>query len=303
VIQRAASEFNLMFACHHAIMDGWGHRILLNDLVRAYLIIKAGARPELGHPDTACREFVAFQEAVRSSEKAGAFWRDYLAEARPAALQPSGSRLNGQSKDGSILRHFTAAVSESLREAARNNSVSMQALTLSVWFAVLRGISGQELVVTGVVANGRSECLSDPLSAVGLFWNFVPVVSHKDMPLSTQAAQVQKDLVEAAPYAAYPITQLLADCGNREPFFSTFRYLNFWNTKPVPVESGLRIVNVQSYDRYSFPLNCSVVVDPGAGEGYVQIEYDRDYFSDAAMSAALHHFYELLETVASNTKV
>jgi hypothetical protein len=62
-------------------------------------------------------------------------------------------------------------------------------------------------------------------------------------------------------------------------------------------------VNVQSYDRYSFPLNCSVVVDPGAGEGYVQIEYDRDYFSDAAMSAALHHFYELLETVASNTKV
>lgn len=303
VIQRSASEFHLVFSCHHAIMDGWGHRILLNDLVSAYLSIKSGARPELGHPDTACREFVAFQEAVRNSEKAAAFWREYLAGVSPAALKPSPSHPGGHAKEGSMLRHFTAAVSESLRDVARSCSISMQALTLSAWFEVLREISGQQLVVTGVVANGRSEYLADPLSAVGLFWNLVPVVSRKHTPFSAQAAQVQKDLVEAAPYSAYPITQLLADCGNQELFFSTFRYLNFWNTKPVPAESGLRIVDVQFYGRYSVPLNCSVVIDPVSNEGYVQIEYDRDYFSDADMSAALQRCAELLETVASNTKV
>ena len=301
VIQRSASEFNLVFSCHHAIMDGWGHRILLNDLISAYMSVKSGAMPELGPPDTACREFVAFQEAVRRSKNAAAYWRDYLAGVHWAALQPR-SHCSEQTKNGSVLRHFTPAFSESLRDAARDNSVSMQALSLSAWLEILREISGEDVVVAGVVANGRSEYLSDPLSAVGLFWNLVPVVSRQRMPLSNQTAQVQKDLVEAAPYSAYPITQLLADCDTAELFFSTFRYLNFWNTKPVPAESGLRIVNLQSHDRYPFPLNCSVVVEPTSGAGYLQIEYDRAYFNDSAMEAAVDRFCELLQSMASNTK-
>jgi aryl carrier-like protein len=309
VFQRSESEFNLMFSCHHAIMDGWGHRALLNDLVKAYLSLKSGTKADLGEPDIACREFATFQEAVRRSEMAMTFWREYLDGVNPAALTLPVSANLSVSQDqtllheASLVRHFTPELVKALLHAARKNAVSMQALTLSAWFEVLRALSGQELVVAGVIANGRSEYLSDPLSAVGLFWNIIPVVSRSTLSLSALAVEVQRDLAEAGPYSAYPIVQLLADRGAHELFSSTFRYLNFWNTQQIPKDSGLRLLGVRSYDRYSFPLNCSVVVDPSQNGGYLQLDYDPGGFERDRVAGVLDHYYSLLERVASESTI
>ena len=51
----------------------------------------------------------------------------------------------------------------------------------------------------------------DPLSAVGLFWNVVPVISRQCLPLLQQAAMVQKDLIAIQPYASYSLPRLLRD--------------------------------------------------------------------------------------------
>jgi amino acid adenylation domain-containing protein len=300
VFPRSANDFNWVFSCHHAIIDGWGHRVLLNQLVQTYLAIKAGRKAELGMPDSTYREFVAYQEAVRRSDKASEFWRLYLngigAHPAPRSMHASPVKL----EDASAVHPLEPSLVEALSQVARARAVSMQALILSAWLESLRGFTGQELVTTGVITNGRSEHLSDPLSAIGLFWNIVPVVSRVALPMLEQVAVIQKDLIEMEPYSAYPLPQLTADQGGRDLFFCSFRYLNFWNLQQAPAESGLRMLGLRASDRYSFPLNCTASLNPLAGGGLLQLEYDPDVFAAGTVQAILDSFAALLEKVTTS---
>jgi amino acid adenylation domain-containing protein len=300
VFVQSPNDFNWVFSCHHAIIDGWGHRVLLNQLVQSYLAIKAGKKAELGVPDSACREFVAYQEAVRRSDKAFEFWKEYLNGIEAPSAPHSGHTGTLKIEEANAVHPLAPALVETLSQIARANAVPMQALLLSAWLESLRGLTGQELVTTGVITNGRSEHLTDPLSALGLFWNIVPVVSRVALPMLEQVAAVQKDLIAIEPYSAYPLSQLFADNGGKELFFSSFRYLNFWNMQQAPAESGLRLLGMRACDRYSFPLSCTASFNPLAGGGLLQLEYDPDVFAARTVQAMLDNFAALLEKVAAS---
>jgi len=295
---RSRDKFTLIFSFHHAIMDGWGHRVLLNQFLAAYLSIKSGVTPALGQPDPSCREFALLQQAVRTSPQASAFWKNYLAavqSANPVAREADGRQ---HPDDASFNQLIEAAEAEALVRIAREHAISMQTLLLSAWLQTLRG-SGNECVVAGVIFNGRSEYLSDPLSAVGLFWNIVPVVSRVRLPLLEHAAAVHKDLIEIEPYAAYPLQQLLNDRGGQEIFSSVFRYLNFWNTSDAPEQSGLRFLDVTGLDRYPFPLTCTAVINSVDKGGLIHVQYDPAVVSENQAQLAIDRYASLLRHMAA----
>jgi len=149
------------------------------------------------------------------------------------------------------------------------------------------------VVATGVISNGRSEYLADPLSAVGLFWNVAPVVSRGKLPLLQQAEAVQKDLIDIQPYASYPLTKLIADNAGEELFYSAFRYLNFWNSKQVPEQSGLRFLGAYVVDRYPFALTCTAGVGPSGR--YIQLEYNPKSISPEFVRSLLNSYKNLLQ--------
>jgi amino acid adenylation domain-containing protein len=297
---RSATDFTLLFSCHHAIMDGWGHRVMLNQLVHAYTSFKSGRKPDLGAPDVACREFVALENSIRSSDCAAGFWRDYLSDIEPLDLSAYRPILS-ESVEPSIVCPLKPEFAQALTAIAQSGAVSLQALMLGAWLNALRKWSGQRTVLTGVVTNGRSEHLTDPLSAVGLFWNIVPLVSRETLPVFEQAASIQKELIDMQPYSAYPLLQILAEWGSDDLVNSTFRYLNFWNTKTLPEESGLKLLRTQSQDRYSFPLNCSAVLNPFRAGGYLQIEYDPAILSSEAARILIGDYEGLLKELAGQT--
>jgi amino acid adenylation domain-containing protein len=295
---RSRDTFTLIFSFHHAIMDGWGHRVLLNQFLAAYLSIKAGVNPDLGQPDPSCREFALLQQAVRRSPEASAFWKNYLSPVQSANLAAREADSRQCPDDASFNQLIEAAEADALVRVAREHAISMQALLLSAWLQTLRG-SGNECVVAGVIFNGRSEYLSDPLSAVGLFWNIVPVVSRAPLPLLEHAAAVHKDLIEIEPYSAYPLQQLLDDRGGQEIFSSVFRYLNFWNTSDMPEQSGLRFLDVTGLDRYPFPLTCTAVINSVDKGGLIHVQYDPAVVSDNHAQLALEQYASLLRQIAA----
>lgn len=293
VFLRSTAQFTLLFSCHHAIMDGWGHRIFLNHLVEAYIRIKSGKTPDLGKPDSTYREFVTFEQAVCRSEQVSQFWRSYLSDAPFPPLPESATVGTEEANERIVSVEFAQEQMEAWERMTREHAVSMQALLLAAWLEALREWSGDPLVSTGVISNGRSEYLTDPLSAVGLFWNVAPVISRKKLPLLEQAAVVQKDLVDIQPYASYPLPQLIADNGGQELFYSVFRYLNFWNTKEIPEESGLRLLGGYAIDRYPFALTCTAAA--GSSGRYVQIEYNPKAISLQSVKNLLSSYTSLLE--------
>ncbi|HEU0079001.1 MAG TPA: hypothetical protein VFQ76_15215, partial [Longimicrobiaceae bacterium] len=84
-------------------------------------------------------------------------------------------------------------------------------------------LSGGEDACAGVVWNGRSERLSDPLTALGLFWNLVPVArpATASRDAAARALAVHQDLLQADRFGRYPLAEIMANRGGREPFFST----------------------------------------------------------------------------------
>ena len=296
VFLRSASNFELLFSCHHAVMDGWGHRVFTNQLLEAYTAIKSGDKPDLGMPDATYREFVAFQEAVRRSDKARQYWQSYLSGVA-APLFPECDSHGPEQSDPSVLRPFDSNLTGALVNVARTKAISMQALMLTAWLETLRSLFDQEPVSTGLLTNGRSEYLSDPLTAIGLFWNLVPVVSRDRGQLVEQAASVQRDLLEMEPYTAYPLPQLLADRGGHEAFSSVFRYLNFWNTKNLPNQTGLELINVRAFDRFSFPLTCSALVGAVDRGGFLHIGYDPRAVSEECARRAMAAYETTLRQI------
>ena len=127
----------------------------------------------------------------------------------------------------------------------------------------------------------------------------MPVVSRVALPMLEQVAVIQKDLIEMEPYSAYPLPQLIADQSGRDLFFCSFRYLNFWNLQQAPAESGLRMLGLRASDRYSFPLSCTASLNPLAGGGLLQLEYDPDVFAADTVHTMLENFAALLENAVS----
>jgi hypothetical protein len=296
VFVRSATQFSVLFSCHHAIMDGWGHQIFLSHLLEAYTSIKSGRTPELGVPDSSYHEFVNFEYAVSRSQQVAQFWKSYLAGVEFASLPDFVSPASSETADPMIVSELEPEQNAALERISREHSVSVQALLLAAWLEVLRQWSGESVVTTGMISNGRSEYLADPLSAVGLFWNVVPVVSRKISPLLQQAESVQNDLVDMQPYASYPLTRLMAGNGGQDLFYSTFRYINFWNAKEIPEESSLRFLGAYVVDRYPFALTCTAAVGPSGR--YIQLEYNPRSISLESARNLLNSYKNLLDEVA-----
>src|SRR5439155_26204471 len=62
----------------------------------------------------------------------------------------------------------------SLDDLARTLKVSTKAVFLAAYVDLVARETGASPVTVGVVSNGRSARLSNPLQAIGLFWNIVP---------------------------------------------------------------------------------------------------------------------------------
>ena len=300
VFIRSTDEFTLLFSCHHAIMDGWGHRVLLSQLLEAYTCSKSGSQVFLGKPDVSCKELSVSLHAVRNSRTAADFWKQYMTGTAPGPRVSTGLS-EPMSTQNAVMRELSPGLYSALARVARTQAVSLQALLLSGWMNTLRRRGyARESVVTGVVTNGRSEYLSDPLSAVGLFWNLVPVVSRSSGPVIEQALRVHADLIAIHPHAGYPLTSIIPSEESRYLFASSFRYVNFWNTvAPAAGEGGVRVTGGSGYDMYPFPLNCSAARNPADGAGYLKIEYLEETIRADEAETAIEEYLRILEETAA----
>jgi hypothetical protein len=198
-----------------------------------------------------------------------------------------------------VLHPLDPELAEAASRLARERMISLQALLLGVWIATLRASFDDAAVVTGVVVNGRSEHLRDPLSAVGLFWNIVPLVSRAPLATLDQAEAAQRDLVLMEPFAGYPLPQILDDAGAPDLLRSSFRFLHFWNSAQPSEASGLRILDTFAFDRYSFPLNFVALLPAVARDGgFLILQYDPAVCSEDRAHAVLDRYEAELRAIA-----
>lgn len=273
----------IMISFHHALLDGWSGVELQNALVSTYVALKTGKSPPSADPGNPTRREFAALEQTGAGDASVRAYLERVAGHRRTTLLRVGRNLAGNGRD---FATFTAPVPASAVQAAqettRRDGVTMKAVFLAALARSLLDqavLSGPEL---GVVVNGRSERLTEPLRATGLFWNIVPVLVDR-ADASPVAMQKQLDAVEAL--GIFPFSEIRR-AFHQEPTFPTFNFVNFHNFR---AHEAISLREGMINDRFHFPLNVFVAVEERRREtaAHWRVEFDTSCFDEDRISSLI----------------
>ncbi len=262
----------LGLTAHHAIEDGWGFAEVKGDLERFYAaaVNDAAPTPAVTEASNGAREYVALEMEAARNENARSFWRRRLSGLRPTPLAPmrSGSTSAGARRDyADMAIPVPVEALQTLKHNAAERGVSLKALVLYEYMLSLSAVYEQQEVVVDVVANGRSPRMSDPLHAVGLFWNFIPVGMNV---LNADPARLHGALLEAEAHMPFPLRQFADELGLSSSLSNaSFNYVHFRNQAGAGSEL---LTFVSGVDRFHHPLKLVVSIDPVETSGMMLLE-------------------------------
>ncbi|MEU5126715.1 amino acid adenylation domain-containing protein [Streptomyces mobaraensis] len=293
VVTRSATEADVVMSAHHAMTDGWSGVQLRNELLEDYEALRAGRLPDTAAPPVdSYREFVALERAFAGDPRARGFWAEALAALPddPSAPRHRETRRVGDT-EVVVPPERVAAVLAS----ARAEGVSPKARCLAAFLDALHRHGGAPSVTVGVVANGRSERLTDPLRTTGLFWNILPFTARWDggAPPPTAAA-VQAGLEAMEPWAGFPLAGRVAD---DRAVAGWFNFVHFHHAR----EGAGRLTVVEecvALGRLHHPLVLGVSLEPvapgGAPRLVATLEHDTDRLDATAAARLMATWSEVL---------
>ncbi|MEG4395135.1 amino acid adenylation domain-containing protein [Microcoleus sp. BROC3] len=292
IFQKAENKFEFLMSIHHAITDGWGNLKFLNELYEIYSTLKKGEEITVVPAANVYKEFVALEKEILSSQDAADFWKLHLKDHTYKPLKPLTTSVE-QVEAVTEKYKFEEEIIADLRELCRKLRVSPKALFLSTYLDLIGTVMKSNRVCVGVVSNGRTERLSDPFGALGLFWNIVPFCQPTQEDKGVQIKNVQQSLIDIESYVRYPLLEILAGQQKPELFFATFNFVNFHNAKNIKADTGLKVKARKFHDKFNFPLNYAVSMEPSSGNVNLSVEYDKMYFSGQEIRSMIQNYIEM----------
>lgn len=275
LITRSSRELDLLMSIHHAIDDGWGNQSFLARLFHLYGELSDGRQPALVEAGNVFKEHVALEKHHLAVPAARRFW-DQFADADglfgEALLPRLPANPAAPRRDEFLLP--SELITEVVRFARRSQN-SLKSILLTLFRQALAEVFGLDEIVVGIVANGRTDALSDPFDSLGLFWSFAPFFDS-GRPEITVADFQRTDRILAAmePYNITACGSLFEQLDRQSLFFATFNYVNFHNSALGKPTGRFTASIVKSHDRFHYPLNTLFSLDEKRHVLFVRTEYD-----------------------------
>lgn len=288
----AQEMWQLVMTTHHAIADGWGMVELMAELEQVYRQRSVGA---VGEAATVAvngmKEHVALEIQAADNRLERQFWEHRIADIVPMMLP----RVLPADVGGTEVREFalTGSRLQELKHQAAMSHVPLKILFLAAYSNSLARVLDRHQVVVDVVSNGRSNRLSDPLHALGLFWSFLPIGVSSMSVTSDMLRELHACVLDAEAHAAFPVRQLLRAQGVSDLTCAAFNFVHFHHDQPhraalMRFEYGV--------DRFHHPLQLVVSLSPDATNVHVALHAAATPVV-AEIAAALSH--ELGEWIAA----
>ncbi|WP_344854058.1 non-ribosomal peptide synthetase, partial [Pedobacter jeongneungensis] len=256
--------FELMISAHHSIIDGWSNVVLQNELMETYLDIRTHHKPKLIDLPSSYKEHVFLSKKISESKRANAFWDNEIVNLKKVPLI---NRLNLKVKTAyhSMIFDLAEDTAKNLKDFSSINNVSLRAIFLKECIQAMKKALNLDHLPLGVLFNGRTNELSDPLNTIGLFWNILPFNVQTSDELDY--VEIQLKLNKYEEFSRFSILQIREKVGF-DPNMITFNYTNFHNIKDwsgqnvVDSKKLPRLTDVFLLDQYHHALNIHIIVDP-----------------------------------------
>ncbi|OQX12204.1 MAG: hypothetical protein BWK80_43990, partial [Desulfobacteraceae bacterium IS3] len=212
VFRLAENSFDVTWSFHHIVMDGWSVGIVYDELITLYHSMIKGNNITLP-PAVSFGEYVKWLKK-QDSGAAKNYWRKYLEDYRRLTGLP---RISGEKKKEFVKKTFefklSEMMSESLRETAARNQVTVNTVIQVVWGILLGKYNDSEDVVFASTVSGRPADLKGVERIVGLFINAIPVRIRMKQGQTVRELleKTHQDAAENKDYHYYSLADIQAE--------------------------------------------------------------------------------------------
>ncbi|WP_426454578.1 amino acid adenylation domain-containing protein [Paenibacillus sp. S-38] len=309
-------ETVILLSFHHAALDGWSVAVFQQEFMELYAELAAGSGSvpsERAPLRSSYKQYVALNAFRQADEMTGEWWREFLKGYTRGKLPFNIARkpMAGTASSAIIKRALSPLLASRLEAAARTYGITLRDLCLSAHLYLLRIVTAEEDIVTGVVSHDRP-AVEDGDRILGCFLNTVP------MRLQVGKQEDKKGLLRRVADTVYRMKSeevFLGDIarmiGERSdpslnPIFDTlFNYTDFHILDYGKEGSGIRPEQAGGLELHNAEMTntlLDVEVHRAGSRMSVQIKYAPNYFYERDMELVFALYVRILEELCSGDR-
>jgi amino acid adenylation domain-containing protein len=265
LVHLTPDEHRLVLTNHHILLDGWSMPLVIGELFELYA---RGGDDSMLPRVAPYRDYLAWL-AGRDRDAAMEAWRGALSEVHGPTLLSGEHRQTTRDLPEQLMLELDAALSDALRETAREHGLTLNTLMQCAWGLVLGRLTGERDVLFGTTVSGRPPEIPGIEGMVGLFINTVPVriEVRPEATLLDVLALHQERQAALLDHQYVGLTEIQSAAGLGTLFDTLLVFENY----PLDAEAlrsaqaelpGLRVTGIHGSDATHYPL--VITVAPGA---------------------------------------
>ncbi|WP_068305214.1 non-ribosomal peptide synthetase [Pararhodobacter sp. CCB-MM2] len=300
-LEGGSEQGAMVWTFHHAMLDGNGYRVLLEDFFDLYDGRRSGrALSPVSQEGPGFADHVSAVAALDHT-KALAYY-EWLLDGfdGPNELAPAFARGVSNEVDAQERRTLSSRLKTSqslaLHERAQRVGVSASAMISAAWGLVLARCSGRDEAVFGMTRSGR-HLLPEGRRIAGCQINTLPMrVRLKDQTLDGLLRQLRADMVATRPHEHVPLNAIIERCDlpSGQALFDTIVLFDRGSLPEQMKGVGGERRQVDEYSQMATMLTLSAYDDPAM---LLRLEYDPGRLSDEGAGRLFEYFVRLLSVM------
>ncbi len=302
-VQRYSDDaFQFIVSFHHAIMDGWSLAMMLTELFRDYDGILSGVDKGINSPRVTYRDFIQLENRTVMSEESRRYWSETVANpvvhTLPRWPHKPKELAHEQTRGPEI--YYPNTLLRALQQVARDSGVPIRTVLLAAHCRVMKLLTGADDVLTGLVANGRPQCV-DGERLIGLFLNTLPfrvqIEADTWRDLIKKTFQAEQELL---PHRRMPLAEIQQLAGGKSLFESTFDFVQFHIYRDLPGYKDHTFLEDHYFEANNFNFFVTFMLDASATELQMHFDYNPNDFPPEQIRAICDYYTESLRAMAAS---
>lgn len=298
LIRFSETEYELVWSCHHLMLDGWSGAMVLNQVFECYEDLLQGQPAPVG---TVPSYQSYIQWINKQDEKAAAtFWKETLTGfTTPTPLPTQVQREISSPEISPLSVTLSPESTHTLNALLRSQQITLSTMIQGVWALLLSFYSGEVDVVFGLTVSGRQCDLDSVENIIGLLINILPMrfrLSYPQ-PVITWLQTLQIQQVNFNRYAYASTAQIQDWSGLSARLFDSLLVIENYPMYSPKFSRRLKVDNIQSGIVSNYGI--TILVKPGESLKLLACA-EAQYFDKEGLKTLLDQFQFMLLSVVEN---
>lgn len=295
--------FQFAYAEHHAILDGWSVAAMTAELFKLYdAALHNKPLPTDRTGTSAFRDFIALEQRVLHDAAQKAFWQQALAGSTVTRVSAWPMSAQDKKQQPHTTAEFVLDLPNeqvtAVNNFARRAGVSLKQALLAAHIAMLRTLSGDRDVLTGLVSNGRLEQTGGD-KTLGLFLNTLPfrlqIGQQNWLTLAQETARQEQAIL---PYRRFPLPEIQRLHGSESLITTAFNFVHFHVMHDALTETGITLLDEQVYGSTNFDFAVNFAMMPESGTLRLAIEYNTAVYPPEQIETIANYYQQTLQNMS-----